>query len=37
MFEEGTDVLVFIYSTHIEDETQRMVAAKFNELAMKFK
>jgi len=37
VYEEGTDTFVFIYTTAIEDQTQRMVAVKVNDLAGKFK
>ncbi|CDW90844.1 UNKNOWN [Stylonychia lemnae] len=37
VFEEGKDAIVFLYTSSVEDETQRMVAGKFNEAAQKFK
>jgi hypothetical protein len=36
VYEEGADVFVFIYTSSAEDDTQRLVATKFNELAQKF-
>jgi hypothetical protein len=37
VYEEGSDAFIFIYTTAIEDQTQRMVAMKVNDLAGKFK
>ena len=36
VFEDEVDVFVFIYSSAAEDDTQRMVAMKVNEVAQKF-
>ncbi len=36
VYEEGSDVILFLYSTAKEDDVQRMVAGKFNDLAQKF-
>jgi hypothetical protein len=36
VFEEGADVMVLIYSTGVVDETQRLVAMKFNQAAAHF-
>lgn len=36
VLEEGKDVFMYTYTTAIEDDTQRLVAQKVNDLAMKF-
>lgn len=36
VYEQEQDALVFIYSSATEDEVQRMVAKRFNELAQRF-
>jgi hypothetical protein len=36
VYEEGNDVILYLYTSAVEDQTQRLVAAKFNELAQKF-
>lgn len=34
--DEGTDSVLLVYTSAVEDQTQRLVATKFNELASKF-
>ncbi len=36
VYEEGIDTFLFIFTTAVEDQTQRMVASKVNDLAGKF-